>query len=47
MQEDDTREREALHEVSVVVPVYQGEHTLEALVVETAPLTLSQVGVQP
>src|SRR5215469_10402014 len=43
MQEDDTREREALHEVSVVVPVYQGEHTLEALVVETAPLTLSQV----
>lgn len=43
MQEDDTREPEALHEVSVVVPVYQGEHTLEALVVEIAPLTLSQV----
>ncbi|MBZ5704988.1 MAG: glycosyltransferase [Acidobacteriia bacterium] len=42
MHEDDTRERETLHEVSVVVPVYQGEHTLEALADEIAPLTLSQ-----
>jgi len=40
MPEDDTREREAaLHEVSVVVPVYQGERTLEALADEVAPLT--------
>ncbi|MGO9110003.1 MAG: glycosyltransferase [Thermoguttaceae bacterium] len=42
MNEDDTQEREAVHEVSVVVPVYQGEHTLEALAEEIAPLTLSQ-----
>jgi len=42
MHENDTQERETLHEVSVVVPVYQGEHTLEALVLEIAPLTLSQ-----
>jgi polyisoprenyl-phosphate glycosyltransferase len=42
MPQDDTRERETLHEVSVVVPVYQGEHTLAALADEIAPLTLSQ-----
>jgi polyisoprenyl-phosphate glycosyltransferase len=42
MNEDDTQERETLHEVSAVVPVYQGEHTLEALAEEIAPLTLSQ-----
>jgi undecaprenyl-phosphate 4-deoxy-4-formamido-L-arabinose transferase len=42
MHRDDTQERGTLHEVSVVVPVYQGEHTLEALVGEIAPLTLSQ-----
>src|SRR6266496_3228231 len=41
MREDDAREGEALHEVSMVVPVYQGEHTLEALAGEIAPLTLS------
>ena len=39
MHEDGPREREALHEVSVVVPVYQGERTLEALADEVAPLT--------
>jgi polyisoprenyl-phosphate glycosyltransferase len=38
---DDTRKRETLHEVSIVVPVYQGEHTLEALAQEIAPLTLT------
>ncbi len=42
MQEDDTLEREILHEVSLVVPVYQGEHTLELLAEEVARLTLSQ-----
>ena len=42
MHEDDPREREALHEVSVVVPVYQGERTLEALADEVAPLTAPQ-----
>lgn len=31
-----------LHEVSVVVPVYQGERTLEALAAEIAPLTEPQ-----
>lgn len=42
MNEDETQELEALLEVSVVVPVYQGEHALEALADEIAPLTLSQ-----
>jgi glycosyltransferase involved in cell wall biosynthesis len=43
MPEDDTREGETFHEVSIVVPVYQGEHTLEALAGEIAPLSLSPV----
>ena len=42
MPEDNLREREALHEVSVVVPVFQGERTLEALADEVAPLTAPQ-----
>jgi len=42
MNETETQERESVLEVSVVVPVYQGEHTLEALAGEIAPLTLSQ-----
>ena len=42
MPEDDSRERESLHEVSVVVPVYQGEQTLEALADEVAPLVAPQ-----
>jgi polyisoprenyl-phosphate glycosyltransferase len=42
MQQEDSRARGAIHEVSVVVPVYQGEHTLGALADEIAPLTLSQ-----
>jgi polyisoprenyl-phosphate glycosyltransferase len=33
---------EALYELSLVVPVYQGQHTLAALVAEVAPLTLEQ-----
>jgi len=41
MQEDDTRDQRTLHEISVVVPVYQGEHTLKALADEIAPLTVS------
>src|SRR3954469_15268762 len=32
----------ALHEVSLVVPVYQGERTLEALVDEVVALTTPQ-----
>ncbi|HSB61743.1 MAG TPA: glycosyltransferase [Vicinamibacteria bacterium] len=39
MGEEDPREAEALYEVSLVVPVYQGERTLEALADEVAPLT--------
>src|SRR6266571_1748326 len=39
MGEEDPRKAEALHEVSVVVPVYQGERTLEALADELALLT--------
>src|SRR5260370_2464694 len=39
MGEEDPGKAEALHEVSVVVPVYQGERTLEALGEEVAPLT--------
>ncbi|MGD0416563.1 MAG: glycosyltransferase [Terriglobales bacterium] len=42
MNETETQEPESLLEVSVVVPVYQGEHTLETLAGEIAPLTLSQ-----
>ena len=34
-----------LHEVSVVVPVYQGERTLEALCAEIAPLAEPQATV--
>ncbi|MFZ0772480.1 MAG: glycosyltransferase [Candidatus Sulfotelmatobacter sp.] len=41
MQQNDTRERETVHEISIVVPVYQGERTLEALADEIVPLTLS------
>lgn len=39
---EDAQEGETVDEVSVVVPVYQGEHTLEALSAEIAPLTVSQ-----
>jgi len=42
MPEDDTLERDTVHEVSVVVPVYQGEQALEVLAGEISPLTLSQ-----
>lgn len=38
----DTREEETVHEISIVVPVYQGEYTLQALATEVAPLTVSQ-----
>jgi len=33
---------EPLYELSLVVPVYQGQHTLAALVAEVAPLTVEQ-----
>lgn len=42
MSPTDTQEREPLHEISVVVPVYQGERTLKALAEEIGPLTLCQ-----
>src|SRR5438034_1129639 len=42
MHEDGAREQEALHGVSGVVPVYQGERTLEALVDEVAALAARQ-----
>lgn len=38
----DVRQVETVHEVSLVVPVYQGEHTLEAMAAEIAPLALPQ-----
>jgi undecaprenyl-phosphate 4-deoxy-4-formamido-L-arabinose transferase len=38
--------RPDVHEVSLVVPVYQGERTLEALVREVEPLTASQTTPQ-
>ena len=43
MQQDESRKEDTLHEVSVVVPVYQGEHTLAALVDEIIPLTAPQI----
>jgi undecaprenyl-phosphate 4-deoxy-4-formamido-L-arabinose transferase len=42
MGEQDLSEAEAFHEVSVVVPVYQGERTLEALAGEIAGLASPQ-----
>lgn len=43
MQEEDRAGEEALvHEISLVVPVYQGERTLQALAEEVAPLTIRQ-----
>jgi glycosyltransferase involved in cell wall biosynthesis len=40
MTEEDSRAADGLFEVSVVVPVYQGERTLLALAGEVAPLAL-------
>jgi undecaprenyl-phosphate 4-deoxy-4-formamido-L-arabinose transferase len=42
MHAEDKVEREGVNEISVVVPVYQGEHTLEALAQEIALLTVPQ-----
>ena len=42
MQQENPGHQERFHEVSVVVPVYQGEQTLKALVAEIAKLTTSQ-----
>jgi len=42
MQENIIPQEETLHEISVVVPVFQGEHTLQALVDEIVPLTSVQ-----
>jgi glycosyltransferase involved in cell wall biosynthesis len=43
MHDDENQERQSLHEISVVVPVYQGEHTLQPLVDEILPLTSAQI----
>ncbi|HLH06408.1 MAG TPA: glycosyltransferase [Terriglobales bacterium] len=43
MHENDSAGQITLHEISVVVPVYQGEHTLAALTQEILPLTTPQV----
>lgn len=43
MHDNENQELQSLHEISVVVPVYQGEHTLQALVDEILPLTTTQV----
>ena len=43
MHDSDRRDQQPLREVSVVVPVYQGEHTLAALVDEIIPLTMPQI----
>jgi len=43
MAADESPQPEAPTEVSLVVPVYQGEHTLAALVAEVAPFALPQV----
>jgi glycosyltransferase involved in cell wall biosynthesis len=42
MPADESTESESLLELSVVVPVYQGERTLEALVEEVSPFTVAQ-----
>ncbi len=43
MHNNKSQEQETLHEISVVVPVYQGEHTLQALVDEIVPLITPQI----
>ena len=43
MHDNESRGQQPLHEVSVVVPVYQGEHTLQSLLDEIVPLTRPQV----
>ena len=42
MLAQESNSAEPLYEISLVVPVYQGEHTLAALVAEVAPLTVDQ-----
>jgi len=42
MSSDEASPPKVVSEVSLVVPVYQGEHTLAALVREVAPLTVRQ-----
>ncbi|MFF1942237.1 glycosyltransferase [Rhodococcus qingshengii] len=42
MKTDGTPESVQPHRISVVVPVYQGEHTLNALIDEILPLTKTQ-----
>ncbi|HKO50507.1 MAG TPA: glycosyltransferase [Polyangiaceae bacterium] len=42
MAPDESPPPRAISEVSLVVPVYQGEHTLAELVAEVAPLTVLQ-----
>ena len=43
MHDNQSPQQEIVHEVSVVVPVYQGELTLQALVDEIHPLTTPQI----
>jgi glycosyltransferase involved in cell wall biosynthesis len=43
MDPDETLRPAPEFEVSVVVPVYQGERTLETLAVEVSPLTVTQI----
>jgi glycosyltransferase involved in cell wall biosynthesis len=43
MHDNENQEQQRLHEISVVVPVYQGEHTLQLLVDEILPLTTTQI----
>jgi polyisoprenyl-phosphate glycosyltransferase len=42
MHNNENQEQQTLHEISVVVPVYQGEHTLQVLVDEIVPLITPQ-----
>jgi glycosyltransferase involved in cell wall biosynthesis len=43
MAQEDVSGGAPVHEISLVVPVYQGERTLETLADEVAPLTTAQV----
>jgi len=43
MHDTDSRDQQPLHEISVVVPVYQGERALASLIDEIVPLTAPQI----
>jgi glycosyltransferase involved in cell wall biosynthesis len=46
MEPDESSQSESLFEISLVVPVYQGERTLAALADEVAPLTVAHTTEQ-